>query len=341
MDAGHGLVQRGFRYHRQRPLHRHRRPHQPVRPRPPVRCRVHHLLRGERRRTPVRLGLQGAAVCAGRGGGGELHALRRGRQLRRLHQHGCGPHRRPRLHAVPGARGRPPQLLHRRLFDAARINDIVVPGALDRRSRPLVLGYAARTETDTAVWGYNVDLAWNTGTGANNDLASYQSEDPRIDTVHWKALRGRVSYSAPFADTWIWTARGAFQLSPDVLISGEQFGLGGFGSVRGTEIERPVSGDSGVSASIEMLTPELAPGLRLLGFVDAGTLRNHKANGFNRPASDTLASVGGGLRYTRGAFVASADYGRLVKGSRVPQSVNSASPQDGDERFYISVGVSF
>lgn len=228
-----------------------------------------------------------------------------------------------------------------KLFDAARINDIVVPGALDRRSRPLVLGYAARTETDTAVWGYNVDLAWNTGTGANNDLASYQSEDPRIATVHWKALRGLVSYSAPFADTWIWTARGAFQLSPDVLISGEQFGLGGFGSVRGTEIERPVSGDSGVSASIEMLTPELAPGLRLLGFVDAGTLRNHKANGFNRPASDTLASVGGGLRYTRGAFVASADYGRLVKGSRVPLSVNSASPQDGDERFYISVGVSF
>lgn len=228
-----------------------------------------------------------------------------------------------------------------KLFDAARINDIVVPGALDRRSRPLVVGYAARTETDTSVWGYNIDLAWNTGTGENNDLASYRSEDPRIDTVHWKALRGLVSYSAPLADTWIWTARGAFQLSPDVLISGEQFGLGGLASVRGTEIERPISGDSGLSASLEMLTPELAPGLRLLGFVDAGTIRNHKSDNLSRPASDTLASVGVGLRFTRGAFNASADYGRLVKGSRVPQSVNSASPQEGDERFYISVGVSF
>ncbi|HYE41048.1 MAG TPA: ShlB/FhaC/HecB family hemolysin secretion/activation protein, partial [Ramlibacter sp.] len=228
-----------------------------------------------------------------------------------------------------------------KLFDAARINDILVPGALDRRSRPLVVGYAARTETDTAVWGYNVDFAWNTGTGENNDLASYRSEDPRIDTVHWKALRGQLSYSAPFADTWIWTARGAFQLSPDVLISGEQFGLGGIGSVRGTEIERPISGDSGLAASMEMLTPELAPGLRLLGFVDAGTIRNHEADNLGRPASDTLASVGVGLRFARGAFSASADYGRLVKGSRVPQSVNSASPQEGDERFYISVGLSF
>lgn len=228
-----------------------------------------------------------------------------------------------------------------KLFDAARINDIVVPGALDRRSRPLVLGYAARTETDTAVWGYNVDLAWNTGTGENNDLASYRSEDPRIDTVRWKALRGLASYSAPFADTWIWAARGAFQLSPDVLISGEQFGLGGLTSVRGTEIERPISGDSGVSGSLEMLTPELAAGLRLLGFLDAGTIRNHKANSLNRPSSDTLASVGVGLRFTHGTFTASADYGRLVKGSRVPLRVNSASPQEGDERFYISVGVSF
>lgn len=228
-----------------------------------------------------------------------------------------------------------------KLFDAARINDIVVPGALDRRSRPLTVGYTARTETDTAVWGYNVDLAWNTGSGDHNDLDAYRSEDPRITTVHWKAVRGFASYTAPLDDGWLWTARGAFQWSPDVLISGEQFGLGGVGSVRGTEIERPISGDSGVSGTLELMTPELAPGLRLLGFADMGTLRNHAANGLGRPRSDTLASVGVGLRFHRGAFNASADYGRLVNGSRIPTSVNSASPQEGDERFYISVGVQF
>jgi hemolysin activation/secretion protein len=228
-----------------------------------------------------------------------------------------------------------------RVFDASRINDIILPGTLDRRSRPVTIGYTARTETDTAIWGYNVDLAWNTGSGANNDLVSYQSEDPRIDTVHWKAVRGAASYTAPLAQTWLWSARGAFQYSRDVLISGEQFGLGGISSVRGTEIERPLSGDKGVSGTLELTTPELAPGLRLLGFVDAGYIRNNKPNGVNRPSSDSLASAGVGLRYARGVFAATADYGRIVNGSSVPLSVNSASPQEGDDRFYITLSVRF
>lgn len=227
-----------------------------------------------------------------------------------------------------------------KVFDAALINGSF-PVNTDRRSRPITVGYTARTETDTAVWGYNVDLAWNTGSGANNDLASYQSENARIDTVRWKAVRGLASYTAPFAQTWQWTARGAYQYSPDVLISGEQIGLGGIGSVRGTEIERPISGDSGLSASIEMLTPELAQGLRLLGFVDGGYLRNNKPNGADKPSSDAIASVGVGLRYTHRMFTAAADYGRIVKGSRVPLTLNSASPQDGDERFYITLSVRF
>ena len=104
----------------------------------------------------------------------------------------------------------------------------------DRRSRPVTLGYSARTESDAACWGYNVDLAVQYRQRPQQRPGSYQNEDPRISTVHWKALRGGVSYSAPFAQTWIWSARGQFQYSPDVLISGEQFGLGGLGSVRGT-----------------------------------------------------------------------------------------------------------
>ena len=228
-----------------------------------------------------------------------------------------------------------------RLFDAARINDIVVPGALDRRSRPLVLGYSSRTETDTAVWGYDASLAWNTGSGAHNDLASYRSEDPRVDTVHWKALRAAASYTAPLASNWLWSARGALQYSPDVLISGEQFGLGGIGSVRGTELERPISGDSGISATLEATTPEFVPGLRAIGFVDAGWLHNNNPNGFNKPSSDRIASVGLGLRYVRGAFAATADFGHVVTGSRVASAVNPNAPRSGDERFYVTLSLRF
>ncbi|HVE54175.1 MAG TPA: ShlB/FhaC/HecB family hemolysin secretion/activation protein, partial [Ramlibacter sp.] len=129
--------------------------------------------------------------------------------------------------------------------------------------------------------------------------------------------------------------------SPDSLISGEQFGLGGIASVRGTELERPISGDSGVSTTVEITTPELAQGLRAIGIVVAGLLRNNNPNGFGKPRTDGLASVGLGLRYARGQFEATADYGHIVKGSRVPLAVNSAAPKKGDDRFYVTVSLRF
>lgn len=228
-----------------------------------------------------------------------------------------------------------------KVFEESLLNGVSF-GQRDRRSLPVTLGYTARTETDTAVWGYDADLAWNTGWGSNNDLASYRSEDTRIDTVRWKALRGTASYTAPLlGSAWLWTARGAWQYSPDVLIAGEQFGLGGLGSVRGTEIERPITGDKGLSATLEAMTPEAAPGLRVLGFVDAGYLRNNKPDGLANPSSDRLASVGMGVRYAAGVFAASLDYGVVVQGSRVPLSLNSDAPKKGDDRVYVSVSLRF
>lgn len=231
--------------------------------------------------------------------------------------------------------------LEDKVFKAARINDIVVPGALDRRSRPLVLGYNARTETDTAAWGYDAYLAVNTGSGRANDLASYRSEDPRVATTNWKALRGTLHYTAPVAGRWLVSARAQYQYSPDVLISGEQFGLGGSGSVRGTAIERPVSADKGLAGSLELGTPELAPGLRLFGFADAGWLWNNGPTGATKPSSDRLASLGIGARYSNGPLVASIEYGRLVAGSRVPLAANASSPQQGDDKLYVNVGLRF
>jgi hemolysin activation/secretion protein len=228
-----------------------------------------------------------------------------------------------------------------KVFDASRINNIVLPGTLDRRSRPLTIGYTARHETDTSFWGYNTEFAWNTGGGANNDVVSYRSEDPRIDNEHWKALRGAASYTAPFAQTWLWSARASYQYSPDVLIAGEQFGLGGLGSVRGTDVDRPISADKGVAATFEVSTPEFVTGLRAFGFVDTGWLWNNRPNGTSKPSSDQVSSVGLGLRYGMGIFAASLEYGRIVRGSRVPLTINSSAPKEGDDRFYVTVSVRF
>lgn len=228
-----------------------------------------------------------------------------------------------------------------KVFEATRINNIVVPGTLDRRSRPITVGYTARTETDAAIWGYNVDFAFNTGSGANNDLVSYQSEDARITTTRWTALRGGFNYLTQFAGTWAWSARAQYQYSSDVLISGEQFGLGGLGTVRGTAIDRPIAGDKGITVGLEVTTPDITEGLRALAFADAGWIGNNSPNGANRPSTDRLASVGVGARYTRGMFGLSVDYGRIIVGSRVPLVFNAAAPQRGDDKLYVNLSVRF
>ena len=243
------------------------------------------------------------------------------------------------LAPVGGYRAYISAALDDKLFKATQINGVAVQAS--RRSRPLSLGYNARVESDTAVWGYSAELAMNLPGGDGNDLASYVSEDARINTSSWRALRGAGNYLTSFAGGWLFGVRGQFQYSPDALISGEQFGLGGVQSVRGTG-ERPLSGDRGLFASTELSTKELMPGLRLLGFVDAGWLSNVNPNGNPKPANDSLSSVGLGLRFSSPAgYAISADYGRIVGGSQMPFVPNSGIAQSGDSKFHINFSARF
>ena len=226
-----------------------------------------------------------------------------------------------------------------KLFKASEINGVSVQTG--RRSRPLTLGYNARVESDTSVGGYSTDLAFNLDSGADNNLAAYLTEDARITTSNWRALRAAGNYLTTFGGGWLWSVRGQFQYSADALISGEQFGLGGASSVRGTG-ERPIAGDSGLFASTEVSTKELMPGLRVLGFVDAGWLTNNNPNGNPKPSNDSLSSVGLGLRFSsKAGYAVSADYGRIIGGSLLPFVPNSGIPQTGDSKFHINFSARF
>ncbi len=227
-----------------------------------------------------------------------------------------------------------------KLFNTALINNIAIPGQADRRSRPISLGYSVRSESDAENLSYNAELAFNTGSGSGNDLASYQSEDPRISTVRWKLLRAGFNYATNLPAKFLLALRGQLQYSPDTLISGEQFGIGGSSSVRGTD-ERPLSADKGLFASVEITSPEFLVGVRGLGFFDAGWISNNNPNGVSRPSSDRLRSLGLGLRYNVGNFALSADYGRLLNSSAVPLSINSNAPQKGDDKLNLSLSVRF
>jgi hemolysin activation/secretion protein len=224
-------------------------------------------------------------------------------------------------------------------FNITQINGVPLAGQVVRRSLPLSLGYTARMESDTAFWGYNLELAANLPGGAGNDLTAYQTEDTRITMANWSALRGAANYAAGLGGGWLWGARGQFQFASTALISGEQFGVGGATSVRGLG-ERPMSGDSGLMVVGEVTSPEFSPGWRALGFVDAGRLSNINPN-VNRPASDSVASVGLGLRYSLPSFSISADYGRVVLGSSIPETTGLTVPRKGDDKLHVNVTARF
>lgn len=210
-----------------------------------------------------------------------------------------------------------------------------------RKSQPLTLGYFSRTEWDSSVLSYSVNLAANIAGNGGNTLAAYKAEDPRIQSANWNALRGDVSYSRALGAGWLLGARSQFQFTSDALISGEQFGLGGASSVRGTS-ERPISGDSGVFASLELSTPELMPGLRLAGFADAGVLSSNNTAGVtNKPAADGLSSVGVGLRYGAGSLGLTAEWARIVRGAWVPASAPAGLPKQGDDKLHVNLTARF
>ncbi len=227
-----------------------------------------------------------------------------------------------------------------KVFDAVALNGQPVPGQQARRSRPLTLGHHLHSESDTAYWQADASLALNLPGGRGNGLLAYQSERPVITTARWVALRGQAARVSALDGGWLWGMRLQAQWSPRALIAGEQFGLGGVASVRGTG-ERVLAGDAGVSTSFELTTPAAWMGARGVVFIDAGWLRRHGGATAAHPARDALASAGVGLRWGQQAWAVGLDYGRVVQGSRTSATLNPDAPQRGDHKLHLNVNARF
>lgn len=156
----------------------------------------------------------------------------------------------------------------------------------------------------------------------------------------YTALRLNVSAAQPVFDDWQLALRAAAQYTPDALVTGEQFGAGGAGSVRGYE-EREVIGDSGLQAMLELTSPALwgealpsGASLRLLSFLDAGLVANHG----DAPCADlrtrcSVAALGVGARVALGRVQARVDLAYALK--------DAARTQRGDLRAHAAVNVGF
>jgi hemolysin activation/secretion protein len=122
------------------------------------------------------------------------------------------------------------------------------------------------------------------------------------------------------------------QVSSGTMIGSEQFGIGGYTTVRGYD-ERGVNGDSGIVVSNELRTPPVSIGqffgiagatdqLQFLGFVDYGAVTNNKVV-TGPTSSDWLLGVGPGVRYLINPyFTVRADYGLQLKSTDIPGVTN-------------------
>lgn len=172
---------------------------------------------------------------------------------------------------------------------------------------PLALSYTNQASGEWR-WGTSVSLLHNVGApGAHAAQADFEAVRPGSRRAY-TLLRAAAQLTLPLGDSLSASARLNAQRSVQPLIPGEMFGSGGAGSVRGFE-ERELSGDSGLTLSLELQGANLAPAwaetspslrgadLRLLAFADAGYLSNrHDAPCLAGATHCHMGSLGLGLR---------------------------------------------
>lgn len=202
---------------------------------------------------------------------------------------------------------------------------------------PLTAEYSVQ-RSGTVSAGGSIAVAHNLGLGGSHaDAASFEAVRAGAKR-RYTVLRVSANLGVPVFDDWSLGGRISAQLTHDPLVPGEQFGIGGAGSVRGYH-ERELSGDSGLQASLELVTPKLGwlgaeADLRLLGFVDAGQISN-QADAHCRPGKTrcNLGSAGLGLRLGWGPVQL-----RLAAAQALD---DAATTQRGDWRGHVAVSASF
>ncbi len=152
----------------------------------------------------------------------------------------------------------------------------------------------------------------------------------------YRALRLAGSATRVLDRDWQVRAIVNGQYTPDALVPGEQFGAGGAGSVRGFA-ERVLSDDAGLSANLELYSPNWCSGAnwqcRALVFHDAAHLwRRHALTG--EAGSAAIGSAGVGLRLQ---FASSAslqmDYGQVLRGG--------GAAADNSKRLHLRLALSY
>jgi hemolysin activation/secretion protein len=149
-------------------------------------------------------------------------------------------------------------------------------------------------------------------------------------------VRYAAAYSALMPGDLLFRFAFNGQHSEDLLIPGEQFGMGGQDSVRGFT-ERELANDYGHRASVELYSPDFGARLgqnwraRALAFFDTARGSDHAPT---RSETNGLSSSGVGVRISQGkSLFFRADWGYVTNGTQ--------TRDEGADRWHLGVGLTF
>jgi len=182
---------------------------------------------------------------------------------------------------------------------------------------PVTATYFGLYRTQESETGFSAGLTKNLAGGNDGDRQTFCQTNPiarnngigQCARADYEIFRYSFNHNRLMGGDW--QARFAFngQWTRDMLVTAEQFGIGGADSVRGF-LERELTNDTGYRGTLEVYTPDFGgktgiAGARLRGlmFVDFGHVsRNNPGPGEIR--SQSVWSMGPGLRFSRGTNMA-------------------------------------
>ncbi len=227
--------------------------------------------------------------------------------------------------------------LQDKLFD----NDITFLGEQlleDVRSRPFTLSYQAnwKNETGHSLSG-SIAATSNLSGGSFNSERFYNLARAGASD-DWTKLEFAASYQFKVQE-WLYSAALRVATSSDRLITGEQFSVGGVGSVRGLE-QRELRGDEGYQFSIQAWAPPILETLRPILFFDLGYVSNNNPIA-GELRSESVSSLGLLLNWNPTSRIsASASYGYLIDGIDGPQAAEGVA-EDGDGKLNFNITYRF
>ncbi len=201
-------------------------------------------------------------------------------------------------------------------------------------TRPASIGYLGDWSSARSSINFSVNYATNISGGSKNEDVDYNRLRAGA-TSDWSAFKYSAAFNYIYSADWFFRVRGSGQESSDLLVSGEQFGIGGIYSVRGFD-ERYLFGDKGYQANIEIWGPDFSRfQIRPIIFYDLGhvTTNNQQAG---LPARQNIASAGAGLRWSiRDRMNMVLDVGYVTKGDNfTPQVIERSDVKAHFDVYY-------